>query len=410
MATNKSNLDLLLSEASLSKGFGLFLRRSAGNKHQLFYHCQPGSSGAIDISIDQHTFLVLPLKTKRFPKTYHRIIASTRSWRALANNWEAVLAAPVLSECDDIALSPSWKIELVPSSSDFLNDDDLFTSGKIPAEKIVQSLTDQSIGEVPLLDSPSPLPPVPLSTLVFVQDVMACSAQPTVPKNLIDVIPSPPTSGVATDTSVHCLSRMIADYNVIFHARQRHALLLADGRPPLVPLPRAFQVPAMHHIATEDLNNKLNATMTKCAQELSTLLIEAEELALEGILAEVADTLVDWTPNEEEFKAIVDYKNLRLKNLAEYKDGGGPLEFYHLENSNGRPTIQPSSAPFKVHTAAHRNPKKKDLPDQPAPGQPAQPVQPVSSPAPTKAPEVLPVTLVNLEPTPETLESDSQFT
>ncbi|KAK4021447.1 hypothetical protein OUZ56_003363 [Daphnia magna] len=376
MATNKSNLDLLLSEASLSKGFGLFLRRSAGNKHQLFYHCQPGSSGAIDISIDQHTFLVLPLKTKRFPKTYHRIIASTRSWRALANNWEAVLAAPVLSECDDIALSPSWKIELVPSSSDFLNDDDLFTSGKIPAEKIVQSLTDQSI------------------------DVMACSAQPTVPKNLIDVIPSPPTSGVATDTSVHCLSRMIADYNVIFHARQRHALLLADGRPPLVPLPRAFQVPAMHHIATEDLNNKLNATMTKCAQELT----------LEGILAEVADTLVDWTPNEEEFKAIVDYKNLRLKNLAEYKDGGGPLEFYHLENSNGRPTIQPSSAPFKVHTAAHRNPKKKDLPDQPAPGQPAQPVQPVSSPAPTKAPEVLPVTLVNLEPTPETLESDSQFT
>lgn len=147
MATNKSNLDLLLSEASLSKGFGLFLRRSAGNKHQLFYHCQPSSSGAIDISIDQHTFLVLPLKTKRFPKTYHRIIASTRSWRALANNWEAVLAAPVLSECDDIALSPSWKIELVPSSSDFPNDDDFFTAGKIPAEKIVQLLTDQSIGE-----------------------------------------------------------------------------------------------------------------------------------------------------------------------------------------------------------------------------------------------------------------------
>lgn len=99
----------------------------------------------------------------------------------------------------------------MPSSSDFPNDDDLFTSGKIPAEKIVQSLMDQSIGEVPLLDSPSPIPPVPLSSLVFVQDVIACSAQPMVPKNLIDVIPSPPTSGVATDTSVHCLSRKIAD-------------------------------------------------------------------------------------------------------------------------------------------------------------------------------------------------------
>lgn len=112
---------------------------------------------------------------------------------------------------------------------------------------------------------------------------------------------------------------------MIFHARQRHALLLADGRPPLVPLPRAFQVPAMHHIATEDLNNKLDATMTKCAQELSTLLIEAEELALESVLAEVTDTLMDLTPNEEEFKAIVDYKNLNRGRVQRWRRAFGIL-------------------------------------------------------------------------------------
>lgn len=389
MATNKSNLDLLLSEASLSKGYGLFLRRSAGNKHLLFYHCQPGSSGAIDIYIDRHTIFVLPLKTKRCPKTYHRIIASTCTWSVLTNNWEAVHAAPVLSECEDIALSPSWKVEFVPSSGDFPNDDDLFTSGQIPAEKTVQSFTDQSIDEVLLHDSPPPRPSTPISPHAFVQNVMECSTQPAAPKNLLDAIPSFPTVAVATDTPVHCLSRLIADYNVIHHARQRHALLLADGRPPLVPLPRAFQVPAMHLIATEDLNNKLNATMTKCARELSTLLINAEEQALENILAEVADTLVEWTPDKEQLKAIVNYKNLRTKNLTEYKDGGGPIEYYQLVNSNGRPTIQPSSAPSKLHTAAHRNPKRKDQPVQPAPGQP--PTHLASSSAPTTTPLAQPV-------------------
>lgn len=49
---------------------------------------------------------------------------------------------------------------------------------------------------------------------------------------------------------------------------------------------------------------------------MSTHLIEAEEQALEDILAQVADTLVDWTPNEDQFQAIVDYKNLGLKNMA----------------------------------------------------------------------------------------------
>ncbi|KAI9551016.1 hypothetical protein GHT06_007186 [Daphnia sinensis] len=386
METNKSNLDLLLSEASFSKGFGLFLRRSTGNKHQLFYHCQPGSSGAIDIYVNRHSILVLPLKTKRCPKTYHRIIASTCSWRALANNWEAVHAAPVVSECEDIALSPSWKVEPVPSSGDFPNDDDLFTSGQIPAEKTVQSSMDEPIDEIHLPESPSP---PPFSPHAFVQNVMASSTQPAAPKNLLDAIPAFPTVAVATDTPVHCLSRLIADYNAIHHARQRHALLLADGRPPLVPLPRAFQVPAMHLIATEELNNKLNATMTECARELSTLLIKAEEQALENILAEIADTLVEWTPDEEQFKAIINYKNLRSKNLTEYKDGGGPLEYYHLINSNGRPTIQPSTAPFKIHTAAHRTPKRKDQPVQPAPGQP--PAQLASSLAPTTTPLAQPV-------------------
>ncbi|KAK4005443.1 hypothetical protein OUZ56_007155 [Daphnia magna] len=109
----------------------------------------------------------------------------------------------------------------------------------------------------------------------------------------------------------------------------------------------------------------------------------SQRTALEDILAQVADTLVDWTPNEDQSQAIVNYKNLRLKNLARYKDGGDPLDFYQLINLNGRPTIQPSLAPSTAHTATHRTPKKKDAP--------GPPVLPVSSPASPLAPEAQPV-------------------
>ncbi|KZR99695.1 Uncharacterized protein APZ42_004341 [Daphnia magna] len=144
------------------------------------------------------------------------------------------------------------------------------------------------------------LPPVPMTALVLLNNILASTEAFSNPKNLIDILPSPITSSTAIDPRVHQLARIIADYSAILQVRQHLVVLLADDRPFLAPLPQIIRFPAVH-----------------------------------------------------------------------------------------RPTIQPSSAPFKIHTAAHRTPKKKDLPVQPAPGQP--PVQLVSSPAPTIAPEAQPI-------------------
>ncbi|KAK4028509.1 hypothetical protein OUZ56_017778 [Daphnia magna] len=63
---------------------------------------------------------------------------------------------------------------------------------------------------------------------------------------------------------------------------------------------------------------------------------------------------VDWSPTDEEFRSVVEFKNLRMKNQAKYKENGGTLEFFELTENNGRPFIRPTSASSTLHTTGQR--------------------------------------------------------
>lgn len=130
----------------------------------------------------------------------------------------------------------------------------------------------------------SPHPPVRMTALVFLNNILASTEVFSNPKNLIDILPSPITLSTAIDPRVNQLARIIADYSAILQARQHHAVLLADDRPFFAPLPQIIRFPAVHRTVSENFISKLNATMSACARALSTHLIEAKELALGKIL------------------------------------------------------------------------------------------------------------------------------
>lgn len=351
-------------EARRSKKSGIFLRYPTGvnGKHRLFYRCIPNIPGCITLQVGPFATPVLPFKTKLYPKTYHQIITPNQTWAPIEGQWEALLAIPHALECENIARAPFWNS--IPELQERIRNGDIITDDEeIPAGQKTPPRRQNGNSQCST-EPDSPRPPYPLEPLVFINGLPDVAEEPDSPgsrksaKNLVELLPRPTSTAMATNPVIQNLARITAEYNAIFEARQRHALLLADGTPPILPLPRAFQTPIMHRLATVEFVEKLNSTMVKCASALSKHLIEAGEKALEKLLTEAANILVDYTPDEVELKAISTFSNLRTKNLTKFKDAGGPVNYFSLIDINGRPSIQPSAAPTKAHTTGNRPAKK----------------------------------------------------
>ncbi|KAK4028512.1 hypothetical protein OUZ56_017781 [Daphnia magna] len=295
------SLETFYRNSRKTKGTSLFLRLPHGlsGKHSLFYHCLRDSPSCTTVP-------VMPFKTKKNPSTYQYLIAPSQTWTPIEGKWEALAIAPNYQECEYMSRSPYWSTivnTVLPDQPELPDDDEIFPGAPPNLESTSASSAEGS-----------PQPPVPLSPLIFIRYANATPETTSTPKNIQDLLPMPAPTSITTNKDIQTLSRLIADYNAIHDARQRHALQLADGKPPFLPLPRPFQIPAMHRIASPELVVSLNQAMECCAVTLTTHLIEAEEGALKQILAEVALITVDWSPTDEEFRSVVEFKNLRMKN------------------------------------------------------------------------------------------------
>lgn len=361
-------LETFYRNSRKTKGTGLFFRRPNGSsgKHFIFYHCMRVSS-CITVKIGSYYVPVMPFKTKHNPRTYQYLIAPSQTLAPIEGNWEALAINPNFQECEHISRSPYWATvnsAALPDQPDLPDDDEIFPMAPPNLECNSNASTEESPqSPVPLsplifISNASAPRPVPLSPLVFISNANATPETTSAPRNILDLLPIPASTSITTNKDIQALSKLIADYNTIHDARQRHSLQLADGKPPFLPLPKPFQIPAMHRIASPELVLSLNQTMESCAETLTIHLIEAEEGALKQILAEVTHIMADWTPTEEEFKSVVEFKNLRMKNQAKFRENGGNLEFFELIEKNGRPFIRPTTAPSTLHTTGQRSPKQ----------------------------------------------------
>ncbi|KAK4017195.1 hypothetical protein OUZ56_032144 [Daphnia magna] len=241
-------------------------------------------------------------------------------------------------------------------------------------------------------------PPVPMTALVFLNNILASTEVFSNPKNLIDILPSPITLSTAIDPRVNQLARIIADYSAILQARQHHAVLLADDRPFLAPLPQIIRFPAVHRTVSENFISKLNATMSACARALSTHLIEAKELALGKIIfTQIEDILAVWTPSQDQIQAIIEYKNIRLRCLTVHKQDGSLLDFYQPLGSrncspprpaqpvtpifvNGASQAKTMDTPVLNKRPTRKSSRKKTVPPQPVNKHPVTGTRPGSRP------------------------------
>lgn len=203
-----------------------------------------------------------------------------------------------------------------------------------------------------------------MTALVLLNNVLASTEAFSSPKNLMDIFPSPITSSTALNPMVHQLARITADYAAILQARQHHALLLADDRPFLAPIPQVLRFSAVHRTISESFISGLNAAMSTCARALSTHIIEAEELALGKLFTQIEDILTVWTPHQEHIQAIIEYKNIRLRRLTVLKQDGARLDFYQPLGSRNRSPPRPAQP---VTPSAVNGASRAEITDAPVP-------------------------------------------
>lgn len=170
--------------------------------------------------------------------------------------------------------------------------------------------------------------------------------------------PDDPAVTVILEPQVQKIGRLLAEVSNIQAAKLRHVNELADGRPPVIPLARAFQCPSMGRVATEELVNAWNKAMLNCAQEMSLALIKEEERVEKEIRAQLMVDAMAWNFTQTESHAVKLIRDARTLEQHPYKHNPDPLVFFELTGTGDQRKITPHESAARANTSRHKIPGK----------------------------------------------------
>ena len=163
--------------------------------------------------------------------------------------------------------------------------------------------------------------------------------------------PMVPAINSLMDPDISLLGSLLAEYDNLGSTIMRHTNLVHDNRFPVLPGVKAFQVPSMKRVATEDLVIDLNRIYEEAAAQASRALIRAEVDAAKLVRAELA-SLADsrlWT--EEDIEAAQMIRLSRKDRLKPYKPSNKPpVVFFELSDG----AVRPHASAAGAHTTAGR--------------------------------------------------------
>ena len=212
----------------------------------------------------------------------------------------------------------------------------------------------------------SPAPSSNTSAVNTLVDLRNDAGEPDVeydPRAVLEVLLPPPDIPVdmLLSNKIQLMGKALAEIDNLMAAKVRHVNLIADGRPPVVPLAKAFQCPSMATVATEEMVAKLNSIMMACAVECSQVLVRAEEKAEYELREKVAKMAEEWggriEPNE--LAAIVRVKESRLDRI--HQTAGGPKDpfvFFELAGIGEKRSIVPHPSGQRAGTSGDKIPGK----------------------------------------------------
>lgn len=170
--------------------------------------------------------------------------------------------------------------------------------------------------------------------------------------------PDDPTVTVLLEPQTLKIGRLLAEVSNIQAAKLRHVNELADGRPPVIPLARAFQCPSMGRVATEELVNAWNKAMLNCAQEMSLALIKEEERVEKEIRAQLMSDALAWNFTQTESHAVKLIRDARIIKQHPYKHNPDPLVFFEITGTGDQRKITPHESAVRANTSRHKIPGK----------------------------------------------------
>ena len=179
------------------------------------------------------------------------------------------------------------------------------------------------------------------------------------PLNWITLMPptDPPFRSLLDPRNVK-IGKLMAELHNVREAKLRHIQELNDGRPPIIPMAKAFQCPSMGKVFSEYLVDEWNRCMLKCGEDMSIALIEAEEEAENSIRREILAEQGGILPTNIESHSIDLIMKSRLKTQKKYVPNEEPLVFFKLEDTGKQIRLVPHESGLKAHTSGHKIPGK----------------------------------------------------
>ena len=175
--------------------------------------------------------------------------------------------------------------------------------------------------------------------------------------NWISLIqPTDPPVEYLFDPRLIQIGRTMADMHNVRAAKLRHINELADGRPPITPLPKAFQCPLMARLASTDLVATLNTLMLDCGVAMSRALIKAEETLENELRRELLNHQGDILPSHAESHVIKIISEARERNQQVYRPKIDPLIYYDVTGVGNLARITPHESAMKANTSNSKIP------------------------------------------------------
>jgi hypothetical protein len=155
------------------------------------------------------------------------------------------------------------------------------------------------------------------------------------------------------------IGKTMADMHNVRAAKIRHVNELADGRPPINPLPKAFQCPLMSRLASTGLVETLNILLLECGVAMSRELIKAEEKLEEELRRELITYQGDVLPTNAESHVIRIISEARERNQQVYRPRTDPLIYYDITGTGNLARITPHESSMKANTSKNKIPGKQ---------------------------------------------------
>jgi pyruvate/2-oxoglutarate dehydrogenase complex dihydrolipoamide acyltransferase (E2) component len=196
-----------------------------------------------------------------------------------------------------------------------------------------------------------------------------------------------PPSEVFGSKKVERVGRLLGQIDTVQASIKRHEMMLADGRPQVVPKGPVIQFPLMNCADVATMTEQFNEFLLLAAFQMSQTVIDHEREIEADLLAELDNLIGNYNFNKEELRTILTIRLARTRKLKEYKAPTSPVPVrFYDEPIEGETSFRPCDDAKTINTAGFRQPakaattepapaKKKTQKKKKAKKAPAQPAQ-----------------------------------